>query len=62
MTLAVVFFSALAGFAFAKLKFRGERVMLLTIIATMLVPVQLGVIPLYIEMIAPRLVEPAARP
>jgi cellobiose transport system permease protein len=51
VTIAVVFFSALAGFAFAKMKFRGERVMMLTIIATMLVPVQLGVIPLYIEMI-----------
>ncbi len=51
VTFAVVFFSALAGFAFAKMKFRGERVMMLTIIATMLVPVQLGVIPLYIEMI-----------
>jgi cellobiose transport system permease protein len=51
VTVAVVFFSALAGFAFAKMKFRGERVMMLTIIATMLVPVQLGVIPLYIEMI-----------
>jgi cellobiose transport system permease protein len=48
---AVVFFSALAGFAFAKLKFRGSRALMLTIVATMLVPVQLGVIPLYIEMI-----------
>jgi cellobiose transport system permease protein len=47
----VVFFSALAGFAFAKLRFRGSRALMLTIIATMLVPVQLGVIPLYIEMI-----------
>jgi cellobiose transport system permease protein len=51
VTVSVVFFCALAGFAFAKMKFRGERVLLLTIIATMLVPVQLGVIPLYIEMI-----------
>jgi cellobiose transport system permease protein len=51
VTAAVVFFSALAGFAFAKLRFRGRSVLLLTIIATMLVPVQLGVIPLYIEMI-----------
>ena len=51
VTVAVVFFSALAGFAFAKMNFRGARVMMLTIIATMLVPVQLGVIPLYIEMI-----------
>ena len=47
---AVVLFSALAGFAFAKLRFRGRRMLLLAVIATMLVPVQLGVIPLYIEM------------
>jgi cellobiose transport system permease protein len=51
VTAAVVFFSALAGFAFAKLQFRGRKVLLMTVIATMLVPVQLGVIPLYIEMI-----------
>jgi len=51
VTVSVVFFSALAGFAFAKLSFRGQKALLLTIIATMLVPVQLGVIPLYIEMI-----------
>jgi cellobiose transport system permease protein len=48
---SVVFFSALAGFAFAKLRFRGSKALMLTIVATMLVPVQLGVIPLYIEMI-----------
>jgi cellobiose transport system permease protein len=47
---AVVFFSALAGFAFAKLRFRAREALMLTVIATMLVPVQLGVIPLYIEM------------
>jgi cellobiose transport system permease protein len=51
VTAAVVLFSALAGFAFAKLQFRGRRALMLTIVATMLVPVQLGVIPLYIEMI-----------
>ena len=51
VTAAVVFFSALAGFAFAKLRFRGRRALMLTIVATMLVPIQLGVIPLYIEMI-----------
>ena len=51
VTAAVVFFSILAGFAFAKLQFRGRRALMLTIVATMLVPVQLGVIPLYIEMI-----------
>jgi cellobiose transport system permease protein len=51
VTASVVFFSALAGFAFAKLRFRGRTFLFLTVIATMLVPVQLGVIPLYIEMI-----------
>ncbi len=51
VTLSVVFFSSLAGFAFAKLRFRGRNVLLLTIIATMMVPVQLGLIPLYILMV-----------
>jgi cellobiose transport system permease protein len=51
VTISVVFFSALAGFAFAKLRFRGRGFLFLTVIATMLVPVQLGVIPLYIEMV-----------
>jgi cellobiose transport system permease protein len=51
VTASVVLFSALAGFAFAKLRFRGSSVLLIVVIATMLVPVQLGVIPLYIEMV-----------
>jgi cellobiose transport system permease protein len=51
VTVAVVFFSALAGFAFAKLRFRGRNALFLLVVATMLVPVQLGVIPLYIEMV-----------
>jgi len=51
VTIAVVLFSAMAGFAFAKLRFRGSTFLMLTVIATMLVPVQLGVIPLYIEMV-----------
>jgi cellobiose transport system permease protein len=50
VSVCVVFFSALAGFAFAKLEFRGRGFLLLCVVATMLVPVQLGVIPLYIEM------------
>jgi len=50
VTVAVVLFSSLAGFAFAKLSFRGSKFLLVAVIATMLVPVQLGVIPLYIEM------------
>jgi cellobiose transport system permease protein len=50
VTVSVVFFSALAGFAFAKLDFRGSKLLLLVVIATLIVPVQLGVIPLYIQM------------
>ncbi|MGC4894880.1 carbohydrate ABC transporter permease [Micromonospora sp. DT31] len=50
VTISVVFFSTLAGFAFAKLRFRGRNALLLVIIATMMVPTQLGVIPLYLLM------------
>lgn len=49
-TISVVFFCSLAGFAFAKLRFRGRNGLLLLIIATMAIPVQLGLIPLYIIM------------
>ncbi|WP_317494131.1 carbohydrate ABC transporter permease [Haloechinothrix sp. LS1_15] len=50
VTISVVFFSTLAGFAFAKLRFKGRNVLLLVIIATMMVPIQLGIIPLYMLM------------
>jgi len=50
VTVSVVFFCSLAGFAFAKLRFRGRNALLLVIIATMMVPTQLGVIPLYMLM------------
>jgi len=50
ITISVVFFSTLAGFAFAKLRFRGSNVALVIIIATMMVPTQLGIIPLYMTM------------
>ena len=47
---SVVFFSTLAGYAFAKLKFKGRGPLLVFIIATMAVPTQLGVVPLYLLM------------
>jgi cellobiose transport system permease protein len=50
ITVSVVFFSTLAGFAFAKLRFRGRQALLLMAIATSMVPHQLGIIPLYILM------------
>lgn len=45
---SVVFFSTLAGWAFAKLRFRGGPWLLVFVVATMAVPMQLGVVPLYI--------------
>lgn len=48
ITVAVVFTSTLAGFAFAKLSFRGRNGLFTTVVATMLVPTQLAIIPLYI--------------
>ena len=47
---SVVFFSTLAGFAFAKLSFRGRTPLLVFVVATLAVPTQLGVIPLFIVM------------
>ncbi len=54
VTVSVVFFSTLAGFAFAKLRFTASKALLVAVIATMMVPVQLGVIPLYMLMIEMR--------
>jgi cellobiose transport system permease protein len=51
VTVSVVFFSTLAGFAFAKLRFRGANAFLLIIILTMMIPTQLGIIPLYQLMV-----------
>ena len=45
---AVVITSTLAGWAFAKLRFRGSKALLVFVVATMAVPMQLGVVPLYI--------------
>jgi len=47
VTLSVVLTSTLAGFAFAKLKFKGANVLLLIVLLTMMVPAQLGLIPLW---------------
>ena len=49
-SVSVVFFSTLAGFAFSRLHFRGRRQLLVFVIATMAVPAQLGVVPLFIVM------------
>ncbi|NYF09125.1 cellobiose transport system permease protein [Leifsonia sp. AK011] len=48
IAVAVVISSTLAGWAFAKLKFAGGSALLVFVVATMAVPLQLGVVPLYI--------------
>ncbi|CAM5374690.1 Carbohydrate ABC transporter permease OS=Streptomyces alboniger OX=132473 GN=CP975_12575 PE=3 SV=1 [Streptomyces alboniger] len=48
ITIGTVLFSTVAGFAFAKLKFRFSGALLLLTIGTMMVPPQLSVVPLYL--------------
>ncbi|GAB2454125.1 carbohydrate ABC transporter permease [Xylanimonas ulmi] len=48
--LSTVLFSTLAGYAFAKLRFRGRGPLLFFVIGTMAIPTQLAVVPLYIMM------------
>ncbi|TNY38012.1 carbohydrate ABC transporter permease [Thermomonospora catenispora] len=50
VTVSTLLFASLAGFAFAKLRFRGRNALLLVMLATMMVPVQMGIIPLYMLM------------
>ena len=50
VALAQVFFSAIAGLAFAKLNFKGQRFMVLFVVLTMMLPSQLGIIPLFMLM------------
>jgi len=47
ITIGTVLFCTLAGFAFAKLQFRGRGLLLSLVIGTMMVPTQLAVIPLF---------------
>ena len=48
IAIAQVIFSAIAGFAFAKLHFKGRRFSILFVVATMMLPSQLGLVPLFI--------------
>lgn len=48
ITFSVLFLSSLAGYAFAKLKFKGKNVLFVFILVTMMIPPQLGLIPSYL--------------
>ncbi|PJJ65124.1 carbohydrate ABC transporter permease [Compostimonas suwonensis] len=50
ITVSVVTFSTLAGYAFAKLRFRGSSGLMVFVVATMAIPTQLGIIPLFMLM------------
>lgn len=50
ITFSVITFSTLAGYAFAKLRFRGSNGLMVFVIATLAVPTQLGIIPLFMLM------------
>ena len=50
ITVGTVVFSTLAGFAFAKLRFRFSGLLLVLTIGTMMIPPQLAVVPLYLWM------------
>ncbi|MCA1038447.1 carbohydrate ABC transporter permease [Bacillus infantis] len=47
VTLVVLAISSLAGFAFAKFKFPGKNILFISILVTMIIPPQLGLIPQY---------------
>lgn len=56
-TLVVVFFSffglllnAMAGFAFAKYTFKGKKIMFMLVVATMMIPAQVTLIPVYLML------------
>ena len=48
VTAAQIFTSALAGYALARLKFRGRQALLLLVLATLVIPFQLLVIPIFL--------------
>jgi multiple sugar transport system permease protein len=48
VTAAQIFTSALAGYALARLRFRGRQALILVILATLVIPFQLLVIPIFL--------------
>jgi cellobiose transport system permease protein len=50
ITIATLFFCTTAGYAFAKMRFRGRNVLMTAVIATLTIPPQLSVVPLFMMM------------
>lgn len=49
-TIPSLFFNALAGYAFARFRFRGKSILFLIFLATMMIPFQVIMVPLYLEV------------
>ena len=49
-TIPSVFLNALAGYAFARLEFKGKNVLFIMTLATMMIPFQVIMVPLFMEV------------
>ena len=49
-TIAVLFFTSLAGFAFAKYRFKGSKLLFIILLGSTMIPFQLVLVPLFIFM------------
>lgn len=49
-TIAVLFFTSLAGYGFAKYRFKGDRVLFILLLGSTMIPFQLVLVPLFILM------------
>lgn len=50
VTVGTIFFGSLAGYAFAKLSFRGSSILFLCLLSTMMIPIEVITIPLFLLM------------
>ena len=49
-TIPGVFLNSLAGYAFARLDFKGKHVLFIMVLATMMIPFQVIMVPLFLEV------------
>ncbi len=50
VTLGTLFFSSLAGYAYAKLNFKGKNLLFIITLTAMMIPFQVTMIPLFVEL------------
>ncbi|BCG60954.1 carbohydrate ABC transporter permease [Paenibacillus sp. URB8-2] len=49
-TVSTIFFASLAGYSFAKFRFKGRDTLLFIVLLTMMLPIQISLVPLFIIM------------